>query len=63
MKTSKTSAHKVTIEITHEIREAYEERDRWLDDDPDAPTLPPEFWSEVTVGTYFRPIEKRSETT
>ncbi len=43
MKTSKTSAYKVTIEITDEIREAYAKRDRRLDNDPDAPTLPPEF--------------------
>ena len=54
--------HRVAIEITDEIRDAYAERDRRLDNDPDAPTLPPEFWSEVTVGKYYRPIEKRSET-
>lgn len=61
MKTRKLG-HKVTIEITDEIREAYAERDLRLDNGPDAPTLPPEFWSEVTVGKYYRPIEKRSET-
>lgn len=45
------------IEITEDIRKAYEERDRSLDKDPDAPTMPPEHWATATVGKYYRPIK------
>ncbi len=45
------------IEITDDIREAYKERDPGLDNDPDAPTLPPELWANATVGKYYRPTE------
>ena len=45
------------IEITDEIRKAYEERDKTLDTDPDAPALPPELWANASVGKYYRPIE------
>jgi uncharacterized protein (DUF4415 family) len=46
-----------TIKITDEIRKAYEERDKSLDNDPDAPTLPPERWASGTIGKYYRPIK------
>ena len=45
------------IRITPEIRKAYEERDRHLDNDPDAPTVPPEYWQNATVGKYYRPLK------
>jgi uncharacterized protein (DUF4415 family) len=45
------------IEITDDIRKAYEKRDRRLDNDPDAPTMPPEFWANATVGKYYRPVK------
>jgi uncharacterized protein (DUF4415 family) len=45
------------IKITDEIRKAYEERDRSLDNDPDCPTLPPEFWANATIGKYYRPVK------
>ena len=46
------------IRITNEIRKAYEDRDRSLDNaDPDAPVLPPEYWANATVGKYYRPIK------
>jgi hypothetical protein len=47
------------IKITDEIRKAYEERDRSLDTDPDAPTMPPEYWASGTVGKYYRPLKTR----
>lgn len=45
------------IEITDDIGKAYEERDRSLDNDPDAPAMPPEFWANATVGKYYRPVK------
>ena len=45
------------IKITDDIRKAYEKRDRSLDKDPDAPTMPPEFWANATIGKYYRPIK------
>lgn len=45
------------IEINEEIRKAYEERDKSLDNDPDAPTRPPEFWANGAVGKFYRPIK------
>ncbi len=45
------------IKITDEIRKAYEERDRSLDNDPDCPTMPPEFWENAEIGKYYRPVK------
>jgi uncharacterized protein (DUF4415 family) len=47
------------IRITDEIRELYEQRDRSLDDDPDARPLPPEKWAHaMRRDEFFRPIKK-----
>jgi len=47
-----------TIKITDEIRKAYEERDKSLDNaDPDAPVMPPEFWANATIGRFYRPVK------
>ncbi len=46
-----------TLEITDEIRQAYEERDRRLDNDPDNPTRPPEFFKSGIIGKYYRPVK------
>jgi uncharacterized protein (DUF4415 family) len=45
------------IEITDDIRTAYQERDRGLDKDTDSPAMPPEFWANATVGKYYRPVK------
>ena len=45
------------IKITDEIRKAYEERDRSLDNDPDCPTMPPGFWANAEIGKYYRPVK------
>ena len=45
------------IRITEETRELYEERDRRLDNDPDAPTLPPDVWRNAQIGRFYRPIK------
>ena len=49
------------IKITDEIREAYERRNRELDNDPDAPALPPEKWAHaMRRDEFFRPIKKQT---
>jgi len=47
------------IKITQEIRDAYERRDKSLDNDPDARPLPPEAWANaMRRDEFFRPIKK-----
>ena len=47
------------IKISPETRRLYDERDRSLDDDPDARPLPPEQWRTPCAGrNFFRPIKK-----
>jgi uncharacterized protein (DUF4415 family) len=47
-----------TIEITDDIRKAYEERDRQYDNTDVAP-LPPEKWARAVVGKYYRPVKEQ----
>lgn len=54
---AKSTQRIARIKITPEMRKAYEERDRRLDNDPDAPTLPPEYWQNATVGKFYRPLK------
>lgn len=44
------------IKLTKELRDAYEQRDRRLDNS-DAPVLPPEMWENAVIGRYYRPIK------
>jgi uncharacterized protein (DUF4415 family) len=47
------------IRITRDTHKAYEERDRRLDNDPDAPALPPERWANaMRRDEFFRPVKK-----
>lgn len=47
------------IKIAANTRGAYEKRDRSMDNDPDAPTLPPERWANaMRRDEFFRPIKK-----
>ena len=47
------------IKISPETRRLYDERDRSLDDDPDARPLPPEKWAHaMRREEFFRPIKK-----
>lgn len=45
------------VKISDETRRLYEHRDKRLDNDPDAPTLPLEYWENATVGKYYRPLK------
>lgn len=47
------------LEITDEIRKAYEERDRSLDNDRDNPVRPPEFFARGVTGKYYRPVKSQ----
>jgi uncharacterized protein (DUF4415 family) len=51
---TKTSSFK-RLKISQETRDLYEQRDRSLDNDPDAPQLPPEMWDNAIIGKYYRP--------
>jgi uncharacterized protein (DUF4415 family) len=51
---TKTSSVK-RLKLSQETREAYAKRDRRLDGDPDAPPLPPEYWTNAVIGKYYRP--------
>ncbi len=31
--------------------------DRALDNDPDAPQLPPDYWANAVIGKYYRPLK------
>lgn len=56
MKQNSTDNKLRRVKITPEILKAYEERDKSLDNDPDAPTLPPEVWEKHgVIGKYYRP--------
>jgi uncharacterized protein (DUF4415 family) len=47
------------VKISAETRALYEQRDRSLDNDPDAPTLPPERWANaMRRDEFFRPVKK-----
>ena len=45
------------LRISKETKQAYARRDRRLDSDPDAPQLPPDYWSNAVLGKYFRPLK------
>jgi len=45
------------LKIGKETRLAYGKRDRRLDGDPDAPQLPPDYWSKAVIGRYYRPLK------
>ena len=44
------------LKVSAETRLAYAKRDRRLDSDPEAPQLPPEYWSNAVIGKYYRPL-------
>jgi uncharacterized protein (DUF4415 family) len=53
---TKTSSVK-RLKISEETKQAYRKRDPGLDRDPDAPQLPPEYWSNAVIGKYYRPLK------
>jgi len=58
MKKASTRTNSVKrLRISKETRLAYGKRERKLDSDPDAPQLPPDYWSNATIGKYYRPLK------
>lgn len=53
----KASTQTRPVKISARTRELYEQRDRSLDNDPDAPTLPLEKWERGAIGKYYRPVK------
>jgi len=45
------------LKITPQTKEAFGKRDRRLDNDPDAPQLPPEYRDKAVIGKYYRPLK------
>jgi uncharacterized protein (DUF4415 family) len=56
-KQSTTISSARRVKISEQTKLAYGKRDRRLDGDPDAPQLPPEYWSNAVVGKYYRPLK------
>jgi uncharacterized protein (DUF4415 family) len=52
----KTSSGK-QVKISDQTRRLYQKRDRTLNNDPDAPTLPVEAWDNASIGKYYRPLK------
>jgi uncharacterized protein (DUF4415 family) len=58
MKRASTKTNSVKrLKISEETRLAYQNRDRRLDRDPDAPQLPPNYWNKAVIGKYYRPVK------
>ncbi|MGH9610974.1 MAG: BrnA antitoxin family protein [Bryobacteraceae bacterium] len=55
--TKTSSGNLRRVKISDETRRLYERRDKSLDNDPDAPTLPLEYWENATVGKFYRPLK------
>lgn len=53
---TKTSS-KERLKISNRTRELFKERDKSLDSDADAPTLPPQMWENAIIGKYYRPVK------
>ena len=54
---TKTSSAGRRLKIGDRTRALYQQRDRSLDNDPDAPVLPPSLWQNAAIGKYYRPIK------
>lgn len=60
MKRASTKTSSVRrLAVSTETRKAYKKRDRALDSDPDAPQMPPEYWSNAVIGKYYRPLKSQ----
>jgi len=53
---TKTNSAK-RLKISEKTRKAYGKPDRALDNDPDAPQLPPDYWGKAVIGKYYRPLK------
>jgi hypothetical protein len=51
------------FKISDATQQAYENRDPALDNDPDCPQVPPEYWNNAVVGKYYRPLKQEDHWT
>ncbi len=56
-KASTTISSGKKLSISEATRKAYRKRDRALDQDLDAPQLPPGYWAGASIGKYYRPLK------
>ena len=56
-KASTTNNSVKRLKVSAKTRAAYAKRDRALDNDPDAPQLPPDYWNNAVIGKYYRPLK------
>jgi uncharacterized protein (DUF4415 family) len=54
---TKTNSADRRLKISDETRALYRKRARSVDNDPDAPVLPPEMWQNAAIGKYYRPLK------
>lgn len=58
MKKASTTAKSVRKRKSSEAtKRTYRKRDRALDNDADAPQLPPSYWAAASIGKYYRPLK------
>ena len=58
-KASTAASSSKRVKISAKTIDAYAKRDRSLDNDPDAPRLPLEYWANAVIGKYYRPLKTR----
>ena len=56
-KASTTTSSAKRLKVSATTKAAYAKRDRALDNDPDAPQLPPDYWNNAVIGKYCRPVK------
>ena len=54
---TKTNSAGRRLKISDETQALYKKRAHGLDNDPDAPVLPPEMWHNAAIGKYYRPLK------
>lgn len=53
MKKASTTTNSVKkLKISEETKRTYRKRDRALDQDADAPQMPPSYWAGASIGKY-----------
>ena len=56
-KASTTTSSVKQLKISEATKRAYRKRDRALDEDAEAPQLPPSYWAGASIGKYYRPLK------
>jgi uncharacterized protein (DUF4415 family) len=56
-KVSTTISSPKKLKISENTKQVYRKRNRALDNDSDAPQMPPSYWAGASVGKYYRPVK------